>query len=68
MRSIPAGLHQHLFAAAKASRKLDLRTPQDAQETVRVRPNLHSQQTRFQKDDSCSPAERIFNGTEKTHI
>lgn len=61
-------MHQHLFAAAKASRKPDLRMPQDAQETVRVRDHstLRSQQIRFQKDYSCSPAEWIFNGTETT--
>lgn len=56
LRSRPAGLHQHRFAAAKASRRPDHRTPRDALETVRDRSDLHSPQTRFQKDYSCSPA------------
>lgn len=55
LHSRPAGLHRHRFGAAKASSKPDLRMPRDEQEIVRNHPNLHSPQTRFQKDYSCSP-------------
>lgn len=66
LKTLPADLHQHRFGAAKASSKPDLRMPRDEQEIVRNHPNLHSPQTRFQKDYSCSPAEWICNETETT--